>query len=306
MAGKHSKNLFDLFKEIKLNNSSCTVNTERPPLLLPFKIIIAVLITALLLSTIWISAYFIPGKSNQNVLSEAAEIFNSNDSATALNMLMGKNNDIKGWIKINGTDIDYPVCQTDNNTYYMNHNHLGEKSRYGALFLFAEDSFERKGNDCNKVIYGNNMNDGTMFGSLKKFRSINFYRKNPTVNLYYGDKSETYVVFAVMLISSSENDNNIGFDPTKSYFEGDESFKAWFVEASQRSIIKTNIEVTADDDILTLVTLADDFEGARLVVMAKRLDDAQVPYIDTSTSAVNPNIKYPKIWYTEKGLEYPY
>ncbi len=300
MAGKHSKSFLD---SIKFNNKSCTVETERPPLLLPFKVIIAVFVVLLVLSAVWIASYFIPSRTNKSVLDDAAQIFNSNDSASALNTLMGQNNDIKGWLKIEGTNIDYPICQTDDNSYYMNHNHLKEKSRYGALFLMAEDSFENKDNDYNKVIYGNNMKDETMFGSLKKLRDINFYKQHPTVNLYYADKAETYVVFAVMLIDKSEDKV---FNPLKGYFKNEAEFDEWHLEASKRSIIKSNVDVSYQNDLLTLVTPADDFDGARLVVMAKRVEDEEVPHINTSMAAVNSEIKYPKRWYESKGLKYPY
>ncbi len=304
MAGKHSKSFLDSLKEIKFNNTvTCT---RKPPLLLPFKIIIAVLVLALTVSAVWAWSFFMPGKSNQKLLAKAAQIFNTNDSVTALNELYLENNDIKAWIKIDGTNINNPVCQTDNNSYYMNHNHLGKKSRYGALFLMSEDDLEANNNDHNSVIYGNNMKDESMFGQLKKYRNINFYKQNPTINLYYGKNADTYIVFSVMLISASEDDNNSTFDPSKSYFANENEFYTWITEANLRSLIKTNIEVKYDDNILTLVTVANDFEGARLVVMAKRLEDVEIPYIDTSKALVNSKTKYPKIWYTTKGLEYPY
>ncbi len=308
MAGKHSKTFLDSFKDlIKFNNNTtCIADEARTPMLLPYKIIIGALVLSLILSSIWICLFFIPSRINQRILNEAVTLFESGDSIKALNQLKGQNNDIVGWIKIDGTNINNPVCQGKDNSYYMNHNHLGKESRYGALNLQTEDNFSLDDTDRNTVIYGNNMKDGSMFGSLKKLRDINFYKNHPTVKLYYEEERQTYQVFAVMLISHSKDDNNSDFNPSRSHFESESQFNKWIVEATKRSIIKTNVKVNYGEEILTLVTLADDFEGARLVVMAKHLKDVEVPHIDTSNAILNPNIKYPKIWYTTKGIEYPY
>ncbi len=307
MAGKHSKNFLDILKEaIKFNNTSCVTNPEKPPMLLSFKIVIAVLVLSLAVSTIWISAFFIPSRANRILLGDTAVAFESENSADALVKLKGKNNDIKGWLKVEGTNINYPVCQSQNDTFYINHNHLGKKSRYGALSLQRDDSFNKKDTDYNTVIYGNNMKDGSMFGELKRLRDINFYKSNPTAKLFYEDKSETYVIFAVMVTSSSQRDKKGAFDPTQGHFENEKAFNKWFVEISKRSLIKPNIPLSYGDDILTLVTVADDFDNARLIVMAKRLQDVEVPYINTSSAVINPNPQYPKEWYEEKGLKYPY
>ncbi len=303
MAGKHSKTIWQSLGSIDLKSYGYK-STAMQGLPLTFKIIIAVLIISLLLSSIWTVSFFMAGKHNQTVINRSKQVFELNGSAETIKMLSGNNKDIKGWLRIWGTDIDNVVCHTDNNSYYINHNQEGKKSRYGALFLSYEDTFNRAGGDKNIVIFGNNMKDGSMFGSLKKYRNINFYKQNPFVELFYADRYEQYVVFSVMLISASKDDNNTSYNSAKSYFVDDSEFGRWFDETKQRSLINTNIEVKNGDNILTLVTVANDFDGARLVVSAKKIEDAE--NIDTSAATVNAKIKYPKIWYTTKGMEYPY
>lgn len=305
MAGKHSKSFLDLIKNISFKpNDNLTQSKTNVSLL--FKIISIFLIASLVASSVFIAVFFVPGKSNQKLLSNAASVFENNGSTAAIKMLSGKNSEIKGWLRIDGTNINNVVCQSSNNSYYINHNHLGKKSRYGALFLSADDTFGHKNNDQNIVVFGNNMKDGTMFGSLKKFRNINFYKQNPVISLYYGKQSESYLVFSVMLISSAADDNNTDFNPTKSFFSDNTEFNKWLLESYQRSIIKTNVEVKYDDKLLTLVTLADDFDGARLVVIAKKIKNEDASYVDTSVAVFNSTIKYPKIWYTTRGLKYPH
>lgn len=303
MAGKHSKSFFD-FKKSAYAPPSKVITSEKPSLL--FQIIIIILVVSLVLSSVLIGRYFMQSSSHKKLLLETKSIFESLDSADALKTLSNQNKDIKGWIRIEGTGIDGVVCQAKDNSFYINHNQLGKKSRYGALFLSSQDNFSRKNNDKNIVIFGNNMKDGSMFGTLKKYRNLNFYKQNPCIELFYGKKSEKYLVFAVMLVASASDSSDKIYSPTKSFFADENDFKEWSSETISRSIINTNIETKFGDELLTLVTSANDFDGARLVVVAKKVDDWESSHTDVLSATVNPKIKYPKLWYETKGLEYPY
>ena len=218
MAGKHSKSIFDIkLKPIRFKNPITAIR-KMPKNKLPFAIITLFLVVSLIVSSCFVGRYFISGNKQQNILADSAEAFKANGGNGAIKQLSAQNHDIIGWINIENTDICYPVCQSVDDTYYLNHNQFGSKSRYGALFLSASDSFERN-NDKNIVIYGNNIKNGAMFGNLDKYRNINFYKQNPCIDIYYGDWQEKYVVFAVMLISSSKDDASlykpIGFSVTE-------------------------------------------------------------------------------------------
>lgn len=304
MAGRHSKSFFDFRKNTHttpLNNNKTGVDT----ILLPYKIIIFVIVVSLFLSSFLIGRFFLQSHSNKKLLNNSKDIFWSLDSQEGLKTLSVKNKDIKGWIKIEGTGIDYAVCQSKDNKFYINHNQLGKKSRYGSLFLSCDDSFERNDNDKNIMILGNNMKDGTMFGALKKYRNLNFYKENPCVEIYYGDQAETYAVFAVMLLSATDSDGD-NYIPTKSHFSNADVFSTWYNETKSRSLIDTTVDAKFGDDFLTLVTTADDFDGARLVVICKKVTEWDASHLDVSNAVTNSKIKYPKIWYTSRGLEYPY
>lgn len=305
MAGKHTKSFFDFSKNVYVTSPD-TNALERATLSLTFKIIISVLIISLVLSSVFVGNFFFQSNAHKKLLSHAKATFESKTSDDAIKTLAKENEDIKGWLKIEDTDIDYAVCQGEDDTFYINHNQLGKKSRYGALFLSKNDSFERKDNDRNIVIFGNNMKDGTMFGSLKKYRNLQFYKQHPCIQLYHGKNAETYIVFAVMLVSSSGDDNGEIYMPSKSHFADDSDFNSWSNETYSRSLINTTVKVEYGDDILTLVTVANDFEGARLVVMAKKTDEWDASHTDVTAATVNPQIKYPKTWYSTRGLEYPY
>lgn len=301
MASKHSRNLFDFKK------SACVKSDDAKPSSFPLylKIIISVLVVSLVVSCVFISVFFIQGNRHKKLLTEAREIFNSMPSGEAIRTLAEENEDIKGWLRIEGTEIDCAICQGDDDQFYTNHNQLGKKSRYGALFLSESDSFERTGSDKNIVIYGNNMKDGSMFGGLKNYQNLRFYKSHPFINLYYGDQSETYVVFAVMFLPPSDSNEEF-YSPLISSFADDDDFENWYLESCARSIISTTVDVQNGDDILTLVTSASDFEGARFAVMAKKVDEWSAARTDVSGSKINSKIKYPIAWYKEQGLDYPY
>lgn len=304
MAGKHSKSIFNTIKDIFVSQLQTRFCGKSETSIL-FKIITIALIISLVVSVIFVGRFFSVGNKHKDILNNAKNYFEDLGGNQAVEALSKYNSDIKGWIHIDGTDISYAVCQSEDDQYYTNHNQLGKKSRYGALALSASDSFEREGNDGNIVIFGNNMKDGTMFGSLKKYRNLNFYKQNSEIELYYGETKEKYVIFSVMLVSSHSDDAGSIYNPAKSHFADKEDFDNWYQESMARSLINTKITVKQTDDILTLVTMADDFEGARLVVLAKKLTKADGK-INADKAVVNGKIKYPKIWYTERGLEYPY
>lgn len=305
MASKHSKSFFDFRKSVYAASPYVEV-VERTPLSLLFKIIIAVLVISLVLSAAFVGNFFMQSNSHKKLLANAKATFVSQNSGDALKTLAKENRDIKGWLKIDGTNIDCVVCQSNDDSFYINHNQIGKKSRYGALFLSKDDSFERTNGDRNIVIFGNNMKDGTMFGSLKKYRNLNFYKQNPFIQLYFNDETQNYVVFSVMLLSSSADDNGDIYKPYKSHFANEDEFDLWLQETTSRSLINTTVTANYNDEFLTLVTVADDFDGARLVVMAKKVTEWDLSHTDVSGATVNAKIKYPKIWYTTRGLEYPY
>ncbi len=305
MAGKHSKSIFDSLKDALVLRIESKLHSKSE-MSLPLKIVTIALVLSLLLSAVLIGRFFAVGNAHKKLLNEANAYFEDLGGNKAIKTLSADNDDIKGWLNISGTGISYAVCQGEDDKYYTNHNQLGKKSRYGALALSSSDSFERKGNDRNIVIFGNNMKDGTMFGSLKKYRNLNFYKQNPVIEIYYGNTQEKYVIFAVMLVSSYNDDAGSIYNPAKSHFADNNEFKQWYNESVSRSLIKTNVALKNTDEMLTLVTSANDFEGARLVVLAKKVTDWDASHTNTSNAVVNGKIKYPKIWYTERGLEYPY
>jgi len=140
----------------------------------------------------------------QDQTDAAARVFYRTDLAILPEMqkLAEKNPDTVGWINISGT-VHLPVVYRDN-TYYIDHDFTGARNASGALFL-DENSLIAKDTQ-NLLIHGHSMNDGSMFGILSHYRKLEFLRKHSLFTFSTLWQKDTYVVFAVLQVSSRIGD----------------------------------------------------------------------------------------------------
>ena len=263
---------------------------------------------------IYLVNYFVEGWNSQGQITSAAEVWDDKDSMTknedgifiGFEALKEQNSDIRAWIKIEGTNINNPVYQTKNNDFYVDHDMEKRSSRYGAIFIDKDAKIGKETNSQNVVIYGHHMKDGTMFGPLKKYTDISFYKKHPIIDFTTLYREGQYKVFAVFITNTIEShDNGEVFNYRRDNFGSDEDFLGFIDEVKKRSIINTGVDVSGDDEIITLSTCTYEFEEARLVVMARRVRDGETNVKDTSGAQTNPNPLYPQIWYDKKGGKKP-
>ena len=251
------------------------------------------------------------GDSKQReILDDAREMWsfdgekNEDETFTAFEPFIQENEDIRGWITIPGTLVDNPIYQTTDNDYYLTHNMYKEKSRYGALFFDYRCSVSKESPTQNVTIYGHEMKDGSMFGTLKKYKNLNFYKENPTFTVTKLKEQSTYKIFSIMIMNATAaDDNGYLYNYTTPSFETQEVFLSWIDEAYERSLIKTEVSVQANDQIITLVTCINDFPDARLVIMARMTRPDENTHVNTSYATLNPNPRYPQAWYDKKGLD---
>lgn len=163
--------------------------------------------------------------------------------------LRKENEDINGWIQVEGTTIDYPILyDTTYNMYYLNHNYKGTYTGYGSIFMREENA--RYFTDFNTVLYGHNMLDGSMFAPLHQFRKKEFFDSHGQILVYTPDRKLTYQVFAAY---RTDNQNiNLNND----FYEEDlrTEYIAGIYEHTSVGNFNTDYPVTAEDRILTLST----------------------------------------------------
>ncbi len=255
----------------------------------------------------FISVYFSKINTDQNILSNNKQVFSQfymNDQGhyeKALNYFKKKNNDLKGWITIENTDLSVPIYQSNDNKFYLNHNQFKKESDTGILFFDSNDDFSNS--DKNLIIYGKNKPQ--LFSCLEKYKSLYYYRQYPIINFSTLNSTDQYYIFAVFLINSKkQDDQNRIFNYKKSSFNDENDFSDWYNEITQRNLYSTDISVTNQDNIITLVTDTSNFKGAKLVVMAKKinvLEEFLTPSIE-----INKNPRFPQVYYDINDITNPF
>ena len=277
------------------------------------KVFFLIALIAFIVSATYITNYFLSAKHQDGIIDEARSVWyeetqtNDDTELSAIELLLKENSDFKGWITVPNTKIDNPIYQTDNNDFYLTHNQQKQKSVYGALFFDCKNVITESETDKNLVIYGHHMKNGSMFANLTKYKQLSFYKQNPTIEFSTLYKKGTYKIYAAFVLNASKaDDNDYIYNISRKSFIDDDDFDSWVNEARQRSLINTGVDVKNGDNIITLVTCTYDFDNARFVVMARETREGEDPNEDTSKAAANPSPRYPKRWYDDRGIDYPF
>lgn len=184
--------------------------------------------------------------------------------------LYNKNKRLIGWIQIDGTSIDYPVMQTVNNEYYLDHNYNQENDRNGSIFLDKDCDIVHR--NTNLIIYGHNMKSGKMFGTLSKYSSKSFYEEHPTFRFDTIYEKGTYQVMYAFR-SRIYNEDEVVFK----YYQfidavSEKEFNSNLQEMAAISLYDTGVAASYGDELLTLSTCDNSEEDGRFVVVAKRIE----------------------------------
>jgi len=179
--------------------------------------------------------------------------------------LKEENNDTVGVLKVKGTNIEYPVVKGTNNDFYLNHSF--DKSSNSAGWIFADYKNKFDGTDKNIIIYGHNRRDGSMFYTLKNILNKEWYEKEENLKVkFITEKEETiYQVFSVYQIEAEDY-------YTKTSFKNNEEYEQFLKTLAKRSIKDFNINLNAEDKILTLSTCANN-NKYRVVLHAKKISE---------------------------------
>jgi len=174
-----------------------------------------------------------------------------------------------GWINVDGTNIDYPVVQADDNEYYLNHNYKGERDSYGSIYMdFRNVSVER---DDNIIIYGHKIRDGSMFSDLANYTNEGIYKEyfenNDTVTLDHNGERTTWEIYSAYVVNLDREDYYLF-----TIFKDREKYKDFIEDSKERSLVKKDIEITEDDTIISLVTCNFWYDNARVIIHGKLIE----------------------------------
>ena len=180
--------------------------------------------------------------------------------------LFEKNIDYRGWIKIDNTNINYPILQGQDNEEYLYKDINNEYIVSGSIFMnYLNNGFD----DQNTVLFGHNMKNGTMFANLKKYKEEDFFYNNNDIEIELSNGQYLkYKVFSVYITDINDN-------YTKTSFEDKDEYKEFLERIKNKSIYKSDISVNENDKIITLSTCSYEFVDSRLVVTGKLIDKEQ-------------------------------
>lgn len=160
------------------------------------------------------------------------------------------NSHIYAWIYIPDSNVDYPVLRhPENNSYYLNHNIDGTRGYPGCIY--TEDYNSTDFTDHNTVLYGHNMKDGSMFGSLHKFEDAEYFAENQYIYVYTPDEVFVYRIFRAY--EYSDIHLLVGYETTTEWGFG-EYLEEVMAVRSMVNNVDQDVEVTSKDRIITLST----------------------------------------------------
>lgn len=186
--------------------------------------------------------------------------------------MLAVNSKLIGWLKIENTtpSIDFPVMQTVDNEYYLNHDLNQNKDRNGSIFLDTNCDVLKP--STNFILYGHHMQSGNMFGNLDKYQDKSFYETHKYITF---DTIYEYGTYEVMYVFRSHvfADDEIAFKYYQFYDAySDVEFNSYMKEMADLSLYDTGVTAHYGDRLLTLSTCDYQEKNGRFVVVAKKIN----------------------------------
>lgn len=183
--------------------------------------------------------------------------------------LLKKNSDVVGWLYSEGTVINYPVLQAEDNSFYLNRLLDKTNNVCGSLFLdcWNNSDFSHYQN----IIYGHNMKNRSMFGTLSGYKKQSYYDAHPVMYLLTPAQDYKIVLIAGYVVPSVSDSYLIA--------ENADERDALIQKALEKSTFKADVEILETDRLLTLSTCTSDYQNARYILLGvmREIGKYQVP-----------------------------
>ena len=265
-----------------------------------FIVVVILLLIVFSVSAFMVGRYVINSKEQQRLNEELAQLATSTTAATepatepsteaattepptettqeteppeptmiaAYEELYSRNNDMVGWLQIDGTNLNNPVVQTPgDNQYYLKRDFNKNYSEWGTVYAWGSADLQRPSD--NVTLFGHTMKDGSMFSVLHNYTSRDFWEGNKLIFFNTLTGYHTYKVFAVFKVSA-----NIGNFAYHQFVDANnaQEFDDFVSTCKAMSFYDTGITPVYGDKLLTLSTCEYSLDNGRLVVCAVRMD----------------------------------
>ncbi len=171
--------------------------------------------------------------------------------------LQETNPDAAGWVSIPDTSVSYPVVRGADNEFYLTHDISGRESTHGSIFADADNAAD--GSDLHLVLYGHNMRDKSMFGTLSLFEDPAYCAAHPIIRLSLRGMQTTWQIFSVCISDDS---------PVQTEFQNSGDFAVYVRALSENSLYDTGVQVDAAAPVLTLLTCDQNSDSSRFALHA--------------------------------------
>jgi sortase B len=240
----------------------------------------------------------------KKITEEKLEEFKERGILQKFWMLLNANPDVKGWIKIEGTNIDYPVLQPaegEDPEYYLRRNIFKKEDKCGSIFIDESCALDTK----NIVLHGHNMTStDNMFHYLLQYDKLSFYKDHPTISFDTIYKTGEWKIFAVIKTEGVAKKSGI-FDYTISDFKDKSEFLNFIYQLRERSIYDLPVDINQKDKILMLSTCSYEIKNYRTVIIARRIREGEDSDVAVDKAKKNKNPLYPAGWYIKFGGDPP-
>jgi len=217
------------------------------------KILRIVFIIIMIISLINILLWYIENTKTKNIYNKAREYIDKSDNKIDPR-IKSINKDIIGWLIVDNTNIDYPIVQTSNNDYYLNHNLDKEYSSAGWIFMDSRNSLD----DQNLIIYGHHRRDGSMFGSIDNLLKNT---KDGKITLIVDNETINYSIFSIYKADTKYDYRETNYN----------NFDKKILEFKEKSLYNFDVDLNNKAQIITLSTCDND-NIKRIVVQAIKND----------------------------------
>lgn len=178
-----------------------------------------------------------------------------------------QNEDMVGWLSIDGTEINYPVMQTPNNpNFYLKHNFEKEYSDLGTPYIQENCTIAESDN---LLIYGHHIKGGKMFGALEDYKAKSFYEQHKTIRFDTLTEQAEYEIISVFKTVEYSSKGFRYYDFVNA--ENAEAFEEYLSKCKELALYDTGINAEYGDKLLTLSTCEYSAPNGRLVVVAKKV-----------------------------------
>lgn len=237
------------------------------------RIVLIIFIIIFIISFIYILKNKIQDKAQEDIFEEIVEVAIKTEDKEdkkeqqEINMqeLYNINNDIVGWIKIDNTNINYPVMQTKNEPYYyLRRNFYKEYSQWGTPFLAENCDIQ---NSDNLIIYGHHINNAKMFGELEHYKEEEYYNNHQYIEFYTMNDKKEYEIISVF--------KTVAYTGFKYYqyndFKDEREFETFIKKCNELSFYNIEKNINYGEKLILLSTCEYSQENGRLVVVAKEI-----------------------------------